>query len=145
MNLEIKIVGLEGVEDALAEAGPKLAKRALREGLKAGAEVFIEAAKANAPVLKEGTPQRYPGELRDSIIEKTVLSSSAGSGEAIVGPEYKKQDGEQSPGVWGRFVEFGSIHGDAQPYMRPAFDSEKDRALDAFAAKMREGVEELKA
>jgi hypothetical protein len=36
MKLTVEIVGLKGVEDALSQAGPKLAKRALRKALVAG-------------------------------------------------------------------------------------------------------------
>ena len=40
MDLTVEIIGLKGVEDALSQAGPKLAKRALRKALVAGAELF---------------------------------------------------------------------------------------------------------
>ena len=41
MELTVEIVGLKGVEDALSQAGPKLAKRALRKALVAGAELSL--------------------------------------------------------------------------------------------------------
>src|SRR6266849_586125 len=66
MEMTVEIVGLKGVEDALSQAGPKLAKRALRKALVAGAELFEAAAKKNAPVLAKATPNRRPGELRDA-------------------------------------------------------------------------------
>lgn len=144
MNITVNIEGLKGVEDALAQAGPKLAKRALRKGLNAGADVLIGAAKANAPVLKKGTPQRRPGELRDSITKKIKLSPKEESGTVIIGPEYKKADGKQSPGVYGFLVEYG-LHGPTQPFMRPGFDEAHQAALDAFTEEMRQGVDSLKA
>ena len=144
MNITVNIEGLKGVEDALAQAGPKIAKRALRKGLNAGADAFIAAAKAKAPVLKKGTPQRRPGELRDSITKKLKLSPKEESGVAIVGPEYKSEDGSQSPGVYGFLVEYG-LHGPTQPFMRPGFDEAHNGALDAFTVEIRAGVDSLKS
>lgn len=144
MELKVEVQGLKGIEDALAEAGPKLAKRALRKGLVAGGEVFVEAVKALTPVATEGTPQRRPGELRDAMTMKVKLSPKQEAGTVFVGAEYKKEDGDQSPGVYDRFVEFGSVH-NPKPiaHMRPGFDEAKGRALDAFTEVMREGVDSL--
>jgi HK97 gp10 family phage protein len=144
MNITVNVAGLKGVEDALAQAGPKLAKRALRKGLDVAGDIFVDAAKAHAPVMKKGTPQRRPGELRDSIKKKTKLSAKQESGTTIVGPEYKKEDGKQSPGVWGFLVEYG-LHGPTQPFMRPGFDEANKAALDAFTAEMRAGVDSIKS
>jgi HK97 gp10 family phage protein len=144
MDFKVNVTGLKGVEDALAQAGPKIARRVIRKGLNAGADVMLEAVKSLTPVLKEGTPQRQPGELRDSMAKKVTLSAKEQSGTAIIGAEYKKEDGNKSPGVYNTDVEFGSIHGKAQPHMRPGFDESKERALDAFAQVAREGVDSLK-
>jgi HK97 gp10 family phage protein len=144
MNITVNIEGLKGVEDALAQAGPKIANRALRKGLNAAGDVFVDAVKAHAPVMKKGTPQRRQGELRDSITKKTKLSAKEESGTTIVGPEYKKADGVQSPGVWGFMVELG-LHGPMQPFMRPGFDEANKAALDAFTTEMRAGVDSLKS
>ncbi len=144
MDIKVNIEGLKGVEDALAQAGPKLAKRAMRKGLTAGADPLLAAAKAKAPVLKKGTPQRRPGELRDSIVKKVKLSPKEESGVVVIGPEYKKSEGRQSPGLYGMFVEFGSIHGPAQPYLRPGFDEANKQALGAFTDVMRTAVDSLK-
>jgi len=40
-------------------------------------------------------------------------------------------------------VEFGSIHGAAQPFMRPAFEQAKARAQEVFTDEIRKGVETL--
>ena len=144
MNISVNVEGLKGVEDALAQAGPKIARRALRKGLNAGADAFIAAAKALAPVLKKGTPQRRSGELRDSITKKTKLSAKEESGTVIIGPEYKKEDGKQSPGVYGLLVEYG-LHGPTQPFMRPGFDEANQAALNAFTEEIKAGVDSLKS
>jgi HK97 gp10 family phage protein len=143
MDIKIELAGLQGVEEALAQAGPKLAKRAVRKALKAGGEIFVEAAKQRAPVAQRGTPQRRPGELRDSITMTTKLSPREESGTVHVGAEYKKSEGEQSPGVYGRFVEFGSVHNQPHPFLRPAFDASVQEAQDAMTNVLRDEVGQI--
>ena len=144
MDVTVNIEGLKGVEDALAQAGPKLAKRALRKALAAGGQIFVDAAKNRAPVLKEPSPHRQPGELRDAMTMTVKLSGKEESGVVLVGPEYKKSDGNQSPAVYGIFEEFGSIHNQPQRYMSSAFDEAAQRAQEAFTQVIREGVDSLK-
>lgn len=144
MDITVKIQGLEKLRETMQEAGPKLAKRCVRKGLKTGGQIFVDAAKSHAPVLQEGTPQRRPGELRDSIDMNIKLSTKEDRGVAHIGPKKEKGKGSEQPGVYGMFVEFGSIHGAPQPYLRPAFAQAGDRALEAFADVMREGIEVLK-
>ena len=143
MELTVEIVGLKGVEDALSQAGPKLAKRALRKALVAGADLFEAAAKKNAPILARASPNRRPGELRDAIDLTVKLSGKQESGVARIGIRRGKGNGSQSPAVWGSLVEFGSIHGAAQPFMRPAFEQAKTRAQEVFTDEIRKGVETL--
>ena len=143
MDITVEVQGLKGVEDALAQAGPKLAKRALRRALKAGGDRMVAGAKSRAPLLKVATKRRQPGELRDSIGMKIALSAKQESGTVTIGPLKDKSKGKDSPGTWGMFVEFGSVHGAAQPFMRPGFDSSSKAALEAFTEVIREGVETL--
>ena len=93
MEVTVEIVGLKGVEDALSQAGPKLAKRALRQALVAGADSFQAAAKKNAPILAKASPNRRSGELRDAIDIKVMLSGKQESGVARVGIRRGKEKG----------------------------------------------------
>ncbi|HTF64548.1 MAG TPA: hypothetical protein VK638_17840 [Edaphobacter sp.] len=145
MDIKVDVQGLKGLEDALASAGPKIARKVIRKGLNAAADVVLDAVKIHTPVLTKGTPQRRPGELRDAMVKKVTLSAKEESGVAIIGAEYKKADGNQSPGVYNTDVEFGSIHNPVPiPHMRMGFDESKNAALDAFVAVAKEGVESLK-
>jgi HK97 gp10 family phage protein len=142
MNTTVKVEGLKGLEDALAEFAPKLVKKAFRKATVAATDVQISAAKSLAPLLKKPSKYRYPGELRDSIgVNMTV--GKRGS-RARVGPRRVKGESNQSPGAWGLMVEFGSIHGPAQPYLRPAFDATTGQAVDAFADTLRTEIATIK-
>lgn len=142
MNVTVKIEGLKEIEDALAAAGPKLARGAVRKALKAGGAVFLKRAKALAPVLTEATPQRKPGELRNAIAEVDRMDARKQQGRARIGLKYTKK-GPQDPGVYGLFVEFGTKKMPAKPYMRPAYDEARKEAESVFTAELRAGVPEL--
>lgn len=145
MDFKVDIKGLKGVEDALAELEPKIAKRFLRTAMKAATEPIVASAKSHAPLLKKSKPTRwrYPGQLRDSIVA-TFKNSKHGI-TAKIGPARNKGEGKQAPGTWGLMVEFGSVHGAAQPYLRPAFDDAKDEAIERFTEVMRDSLPELKS
>lgn len=142
MDFAVKIEGLQGIEDALAKAGPKLARSAVRKGLDKGGKVFLGRAKTLVPVLQKGTPQRQPGELRDAIAEVVTTNPRKQSGRARVGLKYSKK-GSQDPGVYGLFVEFGTAKMPARPYMRPAYDEARAEAQRVFTEELRAGVADL--
>lgn len=143
MELKVEIIGLKGVEDALSQAGSKLAKRALRKALKAGGATLLSAAKRNAPILAKASPNRRPGELRDALDMTVKLSPREESGTARIGIKRIRSKDGQSPTVWSSFVEFGTKDTSAQPFMRPAYDAAKNAAQEAFTEEIREGVETL--
>jgi HK97 gp10 family phage protein len=141
MNIKVDVQGLKGVEDALAEFAPKLVKKAFREAMKAAAQPEIDAAKGFAPLLKKPSPARYPGELRDSIDVK--ISLKKGSVLARIGPKRTKGESNQSPGAWGLMIEFGSIHNQPMPYLRPAFDQTKELSVAKFAEVLRGAIQTM--
>jgi HK97 gp10 family phage protein len=142
-SVTVQVRGLKQVQEALGAAGPALMRSAVLRALDAGAEVFLEGAKARCPVLAEATPHRQPGELRDAIAEVTTIDVRRETGRARVGLKYTNK-GTEDPGVYGLFVEFGTRHMAAQPFMRPAYDAGRDEAISVFAEEIRQGVSELK-
>jgi HK97 gp10 family phage protein len=142
--ITVNILGLKGVEDALANAGPKLAKQALRKALKAGGDVFLESVTEKCPIAKEDTPQRKAGELRDALTTQIKLSAKEENGTVHIGVKYDKAEGNQSPAVYAGFVEFGSVNNpQPKPFLRPGFDSAHDQAQEAFTSVLKEAVDHL--
>ena len=132
----MEIHGLKGVEEALSQAGPKLAKAALRKALRAGGKHFVNAAKSRAPVKTGG--------LRDAIAMTVKMSPKQQSGSVKIGPKRDKEKGNESPGVYGMYSEFGTKNMPARPWLRPAFDATAASAQDAFTSEIRAGIETLK-
>lgn len=145
MNLTVEVSGLKGVEDALSEAGPKLAKSILRKGLLEAAQFMVYGAKSRCPVAVEGTPQTKPGELRDAIgVSSVKLNGKKERASVKIGPKYDKKDGSQSPGVYGLFVEVGSVHNPTpKPFMRSTFDADAQTSLEKFTDVTRAALPEL--
>lgn len=67
-------------------------------------------AKALAPVLKEKTSERYPGELRDSIDFKVTVAEKGVNAEVFTECGY------------GGYVEVGTKKMAAEPYIYPAYE-----------------------
>lgn len=154
-GLEITVTGLSELDAAMADLGSgdaveQVCRRALREG----GNVMKAAIAANAPVrveLPSGTALP-PGALQ-SDIQVTVSKDSENSFSAWI---------EAGPATIhvSRFVEYGhqlvrggrlatkrsrgngKIVGDvrAHPYIRPAFDSNEDLAVDAVSESLAKDI-----
>jgi HK97 gp10 family phage protein len=145
MDLNIHIDGLEQFEARLGQLAPEIARRHGMAAVMAGADVIIDAAKVNAPVLKTTASNREAGELRDAIafVPDPVSPKNPMRVGGTVSPTYDKSGGAQDPGVWGKFVEYGSVHGRPQPFLRPAVDEDGAAAIDAMAEEMRAGLDAI--
>lgn len=90
------------------------------KGVKAAALLIENAAKTNCPVRT--------GTLRRSI--QTEVEDQTTKIIATIGPQV-----DYAP-----YVEFGTSRMAARPYMRPAFESEKEAAMDAIKQELRSAL-----
>lgn len=135
MAVTVQVEGLEELNRNLLDLGDKLAKQYIRKAAKEAADLFVQDAKRRAPVLKKPVRGRQPGALRDSIIAKVSLTKKNGL-VVRIGPDKKV--------FYARFVEFGTSKMAAKPYMRPAWDGEKNAALDAFTESLKQSIASYK-
>lgn len=87
----------------------------------------LEAAKAMAPVLKEGTKERQPGELRDSLDARVRRLGGKKSG---VSASITTSCG------FGGYVELGTSKMTAEPFIWPAFEGVIQRLPAAVKANL---------
>lgn len=137
-------VNLNGLEKALQELGPKLARKALRKAVKQVGEMWESEMKARVPVDS--------GDLKDSIKYK-ITAKKGKQGEpstmkVSVGPAFgttsrNEGDGSQQPGVYGMFEEFGTKKSTPHPFMRPTFDATADKAVQIFVATLRADLDDV--
>lgn len=129
--LNVRLNGL----DALS-LGVKFLQKGAQTGLRLGVDeaagLFETAAKTNAPVLT--------GALRDSIHTETI-TDTAEIQVREVKPDtpyaHRIENGFIGPDSLGRM-----FHQPAQPYMRPAFDTERDNAAAAIKESIYAGLDE---
>ena len=143
--MSIKIIGLRELDRALKELTTAAARGAARRALEKAGGVIASAAAANAPVLS--------GKLREAIIVSTrakgtskgaaaygaALRAGASKGAARQiardanrggSSEVLMYVGVKSDTGQGVLQEFGTAHHAAQPFLRPAWDGQKQAALD---------------
>ena len=133
--VKVKIKGLEELSQKIHEFPDKLVKKGVRDALRAGGEVLRGEISARAPRSVDETHGHPPGFLAEHIGTSLSLSTRNDKGEIKVGPVKKA--------FYGMFPEFGTKHQAAQPYIRPAFESQKQNALDAFINKLRQAFNEV--
>ncbi len=138
--------------DRLTEA----AQAGARAAAQAGAQVFYEEMKARAPVGTEAEHYFYGtaakkaakgdkkakaylftrGNLKDSIYQYYNKRLSEGRNKAVYSISWNHREAP-----YGAMVERGTSQASAHPFLRPAYDAARGKALRAVRTRM---VEELK-
>lgn len=117
--MAIHVKGAKELEALLKKLPGKVAKRVVNNGLRAGARLIRDEAKAKVPV--------NTGKLRDSITVATV------KGKVKVG--FKPPESRRA-----HLTEFGTEFQPAQPFMRPAIDTKATEAIKKIGEVMGKGV-----
>jgi len=157
----ITLAGGEALSALLVHLPAELERTILKDALRAGAEPILDAAKQKCPVSGDDTDP-HKGELRESI--KLRVTSSKGTVRATVGSREGDFKGET---FYGPMVEYGHAQGEAKgggpihiqlagqwvtltpgtqvtphPYMRPAFDENKEKATKIVGDEIAAGIEQ---
>lgn len=143
----VKVEGLKELDKKLANLGSVAGFKALRGGLMGASRPMFQAAKANAAAtgirgFDAGATAAAMGRwTRKETPTRTVL---------FIGPRNKnkkalalwnaKHDADVSRLTHFHLVEFGSINGPAQPFMRPAFDATKLIVVQNFGGELRKSI-----
>lgn len=137
MSVTVKITGIRECEAALDEMPTATARNVLRRALSNAAKPVEATAKAHAPVNQ--------GVLKADITTATQLTKR----------QRRKQPRHKATtvyvGVGGKrasvshLPEYGTSHSAPQPYMRPAFDANAGRVIEAFKIELRSEIEKAKA
>lgn len=162
MSISVSVSGLSELDRALGNLSKATARNVLKRTLAKAAEPIRDEAKRLAPV-RPGS-----GRLRDSIMISTKVKNKVGNAEysaamrAGLGKEAARSallaarkagkgtgsfvevyvGPARGAGVirYAHIVEFGSIHTAMQPYMRPAWDAQKDAALNIIKTELRDQI-----
>jgi len=120
MRQSFEIRGTRELKRTLNNLADQVSRRAIRGALTAGAKPIRKSARANVRVRTK--------ELRKNIKTRSAKFGT-GSVVVLVGPT-------GLPKSRAHFEEFGTIKEAAHPFMRPAWDSQKEIALRIITREM---------
>lgn len=146
----MRIEGLAELAKAMRELPERVARNGLRAAVNAGASVIKKEAIAKAPELT--------GALKANLYQKQIREQSGPMQQTFyVGvkngvAKYAKTAANRRAGkvgvyknagsTWYWFLnEFGSSKQPARPFMRPAFETQKENAVAAIAKKLDERIQ----
>lgn len=156
---EVKVEGLEGLLDALKKLGKEASKNGgpARKALFAGAKVIRDAARENAPV-QTGAMKKNIVAARDrkpqiaGAAEQYFVGVKGGARKPYANSKKNVRSGKagktyetQGSTYYWRFVEFGTAKMPARPFLVPAFEQNKELALEQVAKTMWKEVDKLAA
>lgn len=152
---EMKYVeGLIELQDALHQLAPRVARKHLRRAVMTAARVVRDEAKGRAPIyhgkVSKGHPP--PGTLKRAITAARSNKSSGPGKEVVnvfvrqakngsVGQKNVKAYSKLDAYYW-RWVEFGTSKMAANPFLRPAFEANKEHCVDLIKQTLIQGIEE---
>ena len=154
---EIITTGFKELIDELANIDEKRVKPALRKSLRAGAKVVLEAAKDAVPedtgALRASLNVRAAKKKKRSEVayivgaERGSLSgfrTRAATAEAKAAAKAGRKAATKGTQFYAAFVELGTVHQAAQPYLRPALDENKQEVLDEIGSSIKASLEAIK-
>lgn len=136
IRTSVKIEGLEALRRQLRQLPEELQKKALGDAVAKGANLIRDEARVRAPFLT--------GMLKRSI--RSTRSVRRGSeAAAFVGvrrltKKTLRKLGFKGDAFYWKFLEFGTSKQPAQPFLRPAFDSKKEKAVEVIKQVLADGI-----
>lgn len=153
MALKVRVEGLADLERALRGLPKATGKTVLRRTLVSAADPILKAAVANAPELTGdlkiglGSGSKLTARQKRAAGKAATFVQVAGDGkksyrsgpstgvEMHVGPATTARF-RRAPDPAGLLNEFGTVNMPAQPFMRPAWDGNKQAALETIKTQL---------
>ncbi len=143
----VTVLGLQELGQKMRALSEKVNKRIAARATGRAAKVIKDAAKRQV----QANPSVDTGSLRDAIVTKKTRKSETQDTSAhivavrIRGSRRKtggKNRRKQATAPYAALVEFGTVNMQAEPFLRPAFDSKSGEALNVMVSTLREGIED---
>jgi HK97 gp10 family phage protein len=129
----IKMSGFEELEKALRKLPEEIAGKVMAQALRDAAKPMEAAAQQEAP--RSSNPGKH-GHMADSIKLRKMKPETGDNDVEItyaLGPDGKH--------FYGLFSEFGTVHQQAQPFMRPAFDEYAEATIHRYGVELGKRIE----
>ncbi|MBB4865463.1 HK97 gp10 family phage protein [Pseudomonas nitritireducens] len=153
---EVDLKGLDEIMKKLRELGPKLERNFLRRAARKAMNIVKDEARARV------SPTDDPN-TAENIARNIVVQESGRRGKAVGGVVMRvgvlggaknvhagglvgRASLKENPGgdtwYW-RFMEFGTEHQAARPFMRPAFEQNIEKVTETVAAELNKAIDKL--
>lgn len=123
-DLDVQITGLRELDRALQELAWPAARRALRKGMRAGANIVRDEARAKVAV--------DTGHLKRQIRTRERSDRDGNMRFAVEVPR---------GAFYGRFLEYGTSKMAAKPFLRPAAETKTEAAVTTMRDALAEAIE----
>ncbi|EME0451623.1 TPA: HK97 gp10 family phage protein [Pseudomonas aeruginosa] len=153
---EVDLKGFNEIMKKLRELGPKLERTYLRRAARKAMNIVKEDAKAR--VKPTDNPKSAENIAKNIVVQESSRRSKAvggvvmrvgvmgGAQNAKAGGLIGKKNLKENPGgdtwYW-RFMEFGTEHQAAQPFMRPALEENTENVTETMAVELNKGIDKL--
>lgn len=141
-----EMTGLRQLGAAMSLLNSDIAKKVAFAGVLAGASIIKKSAASKAHVAEKAYIARHksdkkgvlvqPGNVGKNVINKRVKSNL--TAEYIVTVRGKKKNGYAAR--IGKFLEFGTVKQSATPFLRPAFEANKEQAATAIKDRLEKRI-----
>ena len=157
LQVNLNITGVEELVKKLQTIEKKHARKAARTAIGEATKIVLKTAKALVPkdtgLLRKSLGRKVKVYRRNGVVTGLVgprtnvtdrLKSRKGRGvvaklNEIVGKALNAEVAKK-PARYAHLVELGTMHSAAQPFLRPALDSNRDRLVGVIAAKLKAGI-----
>lgn len=136
MSVSFEVTGFKELEKELEQLSKAAGKGVLRRSMVKAAKPLADIAQSRAPKLTGKLEQsiivgaRLNG--RQTALHRRMFRDDRSSVELFVGPSYLRGGG----GRHGHLLEFGTVNQPPQPFMRPAWDQDKNAMLDRLSKEL---------
>ncbi len=148
----VEIKGLDALQKKMEELPRDVAKKGIRQSLRAGGKIISAAMAAMAPsdtgfLAKHFgiRTKMYSGELAGSVFVgpegRIDYPESSGYREKVTSSGKKYKVGRIGVAAVARYLEFGTSKMAKHPFMTQAFEVHKENALNAIIKKLRDYLE----
>lgn len=145
-STRVEMLGLKELGAAMSLLSSDIAKKISFAGVLAGAAIIKKSAQAKAPIAEKAYMARQksgdkgvlvqPANIARNIVNKRIKSNL--TAEYIVTVRGKRQHGYAARVA--RLQEFGTVKQSPQPFLRPAFDADKERAAQAIKDRLEKRI-----
>lgn len=91
--------------------------------------VMVGAVRAGANIIRDEARRKVP--IKTGTLKKSIVSIQRKAQNGQITFSVTPSKGKPNDGWYAHFVEFGTSHSSAKPFLRPAFDQSNNESLEA--------------